>query len=109
MAVSVCPIGTVAASADTVWSFLAEPERLDLWWDAHVERVDPPGPMAAGQRIDASTRALGRRFRVWFSVDAVDATSRRLQLTAHLPLSIVDHATLSVTPIDATASRLSFG
>ena len=109
MAVSACPIGTVAAAADTVWSFLAAPERLDLWWDARVERVEPPGPMAAGQRIDASSRAFGHRFRVWFTVDAVDAASRRLQLTAHLPFGIVDQATLSVTPIDATASRLSFG
>ncbi|HEY2745711.1 MAG TPA: SRPBCC family protein [Polyangia bacterium] len=109
MPVSVCPSGSVQASAETVWSFLAAPERFDSWWDAHVERVEPPGTLAAGQRIEASTRAFGRRFAVWFAVEEVDAAARRVRITAHLPLGLIDHATISVVPLDDEWSRLSFG
>jgi uncharacterized protein YndB with AHSA1/START domain len=109
MPVSACPVGEVAAPAETVWSFLAEPRRLDLWWDARVERADPDGPMAAGQHIAAVTRAFGRTFQLSFDVVEVDAAKRRLRITAHLPLGITDHATLTVTPLGAASSRLSFG
>jgi hypothetical protein len=109
MPVRACPIGEVAASADTVWSLLAEPRHLDLWWDARVERSDPEGPLTPGQRIQASTQAIGRRVRVWFDVEEVDAANRRLRLTAYLPLGIVDHATLTVAPLGTRRSRLSFG
>src|SRR5579859_7147258 len=106
MSVSACPIGEVAAPADRVWSFLSEPRRLDLWWDARVVRAEPDGPMAAGQHIEATARGLGRTFVISFDVVEVDVAQRRLRITAHLPLGITDHATLTVTPLDGKRSRL---
>jgi uncharacterized protein YndB with AHSA1/START domain len=109
MAVHACPTGGVAASADTVWSFLADPRRMDLWWDARVESVEPEGPMAPGQRITATTRELGCTFHLSFEVKEVDAAKRRVRLLAHLPFGVTDDATFTVTPLGDTTSRLSFG
>ncbi len=104
---SVCPSGVVNAPVAAVWSFLSEPRRFDLWWDAKVDRVEPEGPMAAGQRIFASTRELGRRFALIFDVEEV--TPNRLRLRAQMPFGIVDHVTLTVAPLDERTSRLTFG
>jgi uncharacterized protein YndB with AHSA1/START domain len=107
--VSVCPIAEVAVSADRVWSLLAEPKQFDLWWDAKVTSADPPGPLAPGQRINAVTRAFGRDFHVWMEVVEVDPAHHRLRIDAHLPLGLVDHATLTATPLGPGRARLSFG
>jgi len=91
MAVHACPTGEVAADADTVWSLLYDPRRMDLWWDARVEHVEPEGPMAPGQRITA------------------DVARRRVRILAHLPFGVTDDATFTVTPLGERTSRLSFG
>jgi hypothetical protein len=109
MPLRACPTGEVAASAETVWSFLAEPRRLDLWWDARVQKAEPDGPLAPGQRLYATTRALGHTFRLCFDVKGVDARRRQLCLAVHLPLGIINHATLTAQEIDGRSCRLSFG
>jgi carbon monoxide dehydrogenase subunit G len=107
--VHACPIGEVAADADTVWSFLHDPRRMDLWWDARVERVEPEGPMTPGQRITATTRELGHTFHLTFDVKEVDVARRRVRILAHLPFGVTDDATFTVTPLGEGTSRLSFG
>jgi hypothetical protein len=108
MAVSVCPADEVQASADQVWSLLRDPARLDLWWDARVLRSTPPGPLAPGQHIEARAKGL-LPARIWFDVTAIDDALHRLQMTAHLPLGIVDHVTLTIAPLGPERCLLRFG
>ncbi|MGZ3459492.1 MAG: SRPBCC family protein [Archangium sp.] len=108
MVVSACPTDVVEAPVEGVWSFLTSPDRLDLWWDAKVARVSPPGPMVAGQRIDASTRAFGRSFPVRFDVHQVDAEQHQVRMTAYLPLGLINDTTLTCSPLQGGRCRVTF-
>ncbi len=107
--VTACPIGEVEAPLETIWDLLSEPRQLDRWWDAHVVQATPPGPLAPGQRIDAETRALGHTFAMRIDVEAVDPPRHQVRMTAHLPLGVVDHATITVVPLGERRCRVSFG
>lgn len=109
MVVSVCPMDTVAAPVEDVWELLAQPSKYDTWWDAHLERSEPEGPAVAGQRIYATSRAFGRQWDVTFVIKAVDPEKHRIQLDVTLPLGIIDHATITCTPIDAASCRVQYG
>src|SRR5262245_63760109 len=108
MTVSVCPGDEVNASADEVWSLLADPARLDVWWDARVRTATPPGPLAPGQHIEARAKGVFPA-RVTLDVTAVDAATRRLQMTARLPFGVVDHATLTIAPLAPDRCFVRFG
>jgi hypothetical protein len=109
MTVQACPMGAVAAPAATVWWLLAEPERLDLWWDAHIERAEPEGPLSAGQKLHGSSRAFARRFPLTWDIEEVDEAKGLLRMLVRMPFGIVNHVTLKVLPLDERRSRLSFG
>jgi hypothetical protein len=109
MTLQACPTGSVAAPAATVWWLLAEPERLDLWWDARVERAEPEGPLSAGQKLYGSSRALARRFPLAWDIEEVNAGAGVLRMLVHMPFGIRNHVTLRVTPMGERQSRLSFG
>ena len=109
MPVSVCPIAVVNATPERIWSLLSDPARFDLWWDAHTVTITPPGPAQPGQQVKAVTRGLGRDWPVHFTVDAVDAARRTLDLTTRLPFGITMHNHLSVMQMDVGASRVTFG
>lgn len=109
MPITACPSTTVAAPADVVWELMADPRLYDLWWDAHAERIEPEGPAAPGQVVYATTRGLGRTWDVTITVKAVDPTKHRVQLDAALLFGVVNHATITATPIDAVSSHLEFG
>jgi len=109
MTVSVCPIATVQAAPEKVWALLSDPARFDLWWDAHTVSITPPGPAQPGQQVAAITHGLGRDWPVHFTVNAVDPGRRTIDLTTRLPLGITLHNHLSVMPVDAGASRVTFG
>ena len=109
MGINVCPAANVAAPVEDVWKLLANPERYDEWWDAHVEHMEPPGPAVAGQHITASTRALGKRFSVGFKVEQIDPEKHKIQLNVSLPLGITELTTIICTPIDEHSCRVQFG
>ena len=81
MTVSVCPIATVEAPAETVWAVLTDPASYSSWWNARTEAIEPAGLAAPGQVVRASSRALGRRWPVTTRVLAVDA-GRRCRLAS---------------------------
>lgn len=107
--IATCPVDDVNAAAGDVWSLIADPHKLDLWWDARVQTVDPDGPMVAGQRITATTRAFAHTFHPHFLVEEVDAARHRVRITAWLPFGLIDRATITCTPAGPSRSRLSFG
>jgi hypothetical protein len=109
MGLSVCPIATIHASAETVWSLLADPSAYDSWWEVITDSITPAGLAQAGQIISAHGGALGINLRVRIRVDGVDDGRRQLDLTTWLPFGINLHNHILVQAIDEQACRVSFG
>ena len=109
MVVSICPADIVAAPVEVVWDLLNQPARYGEWWDVRVERVEPEGPAVPGQHIYVTSRALGKRWDVRFVVKTVNAARHQIQFDVTLPLSIVDHVTITCTPINAESCRAQYG
>jgi hypothetical protein len=105
---SVCPVEDIAAPLDEVWSLLVDPGKLDLWWDAKLQRVNPAGMMVPGQVIDAAPHGF-KKFRIELVVKEVDHVQHRLRLFVSLPLGITDHATISCMSLGENRCRVSFG
>jgi hypothetical protein len=89
------------------WSLL-EPARLDEWWDAKTRRVTPEGPLAPGQRIEASAGPLGM-FAVTADVLDIDPAAHRLHMRIRLPFGIVNDEILTMAPLGSEQCRISFG
>ncbi len=109
MGLNVCPAATVAAPVGVVWSLLADPLRIAEWADAEIQRVEPPGPTAPGQLIDATSKELGRTWHITFKILTVDQQKHRLHMHVTLPLGMHLEEHLSCTPIDATTCRVQYG
>jgi hypothetical protein len=58
MSFSTCPIATVHAPLEKVWSLLSDPSRYALWWDAEMRSIDSEGPAIAGQEILAQAKTI---------------------------------------------------
>jgi len=109
MTTSLCPIATVNAPLERLWGLLSDPAGYALWWDARTRSIIPPGPARPGQRVQADSRALGRRWDVTVTVEAVDEARHNLRLTTRLPLGITVYNSITCTPLGPTACRISFG
>jgi hypothetical protein len=109
MSLSVCPIATVQASAEMVWSLLAEPASYATWWDARTDSITPAGPAQVGQEIRAHSRALGLNWPVGIRVEGIADNLRELNLTTSLPLGITILNHIKVIPAGEKTCRVSFG
>ena len=110
MGVSTCPIATVDAPVDLVWSLLGDPSRYDLWWEVRTRSIIPEGPPQPGQRVVAGTRALGRWWDVVsLTVEAVSPEKRQIDYVSHFHLGITGHNHLTCQPLDGGQTRVSFG
>lgn len=109
MGITICPAAAVAAPVESVWEVLADPTTYDTWWDARTERIVPEGEAAPGQVVYAKTSAFGRTWDVTLRVEAVRPEMHQVALRVALPLGIVNHATITAAPLDATSSHLQFG
>jgi hypothetical protein len=107
MTLTVCPACIADAPVEVAWS-LFDPARLDEWWDAKTRRVTPEGPLAPGQRIEASAGPL-RMFTFTWDVLEVDAGAHRLRLLMRLPFGVVHDETVSMAPLGPGQCRISFG
>ena len=109
MALSVCPADVAAAPVERVWALLAQPARYGRFWDFTVERVEPDGAAAPGQKVHGWTRALGRRWPVEGEVLGADAARRVVEFRMTLPFGVVGHNRISAEPMDDGRSLLRFG
>ena len=109
MVVSVCPGAIVAAPVEDVWELLTQTSRYDEWWDAHLVRSVPEGPAVPGQIGYAWSSEFGKRWNVTFVIKMVNPGKHQVQFDVTLPFGIVDHATITCTPIDAESCRVQFG
>jgi hypothetical protein len=106
---SVCPVEDIAAPLDKVWSLLVDPDKLDLWWDAKLQRVRPVGTMVPSQLIDAAPQGFFNKFHIGLAVRDVNHAQHRLSLVASLLLGITDHVTISCMSLGESRCRVSFG
>ena len=109
MVISVCPADIVAAPIEDVWELLNRPSRYDEWWDARLVSIVPEGPATPGQKIHVTSGALGKRWDVRFVIKMVNPARHQIQFDVTLPLGIVDHVTITCTPVDATTCRVQYG
>ena len=108
MGLYVCPVDTVAASAETVWRLLTDPATYDKWMDPRVDSVEPPGPARPGQVVLLSGGALGMRLRFRFDLDRVNATTYDFELRVQFPFGIRMREHISVGQVEG-GSRVQFG
>jgi hypothetical protein len=109
MALSVCPSVVVGAPVAVVWDLLAYPAHWDDWTDGRVDRLDPAGPASPGQTFVVASRGLGRRWRVLFLVETVDASTHRLGLRVALPLGMRLQEHVSCAPLGPSSCRVQYG
>ena len=109
MSLTVCPLATIHAPVERVWSFLSEPANYALWWDAQTRSIVPEGPASPGQKIYAQTTALGKQWAVTVMVKDLDEAKRQIYLTTVLPWGITVHNHITCLPLDPAHCRVSFG
>jgi len=109
VAFSACPIATVDAPIDQVWSLLADPAQYASWWDAQTRAIVPEGPAQPGQQVFAQTSALGMRWEIHLSVQAVAPETRQLDLLTRLPLGITVRNHITCARLDDRHTRVGFG
>jgi hypothetical protein len=109
MSLSVCPMATVAAPVETVWSLLDNPMKFNEWADGKVEWVRPEGPMTPGQKFCVKSDALGKSWRVVFTVENVNSDKHILQTNVEFPFGMKLHERVACTPIDAVSCRVQYG
>ncbi len=109
MSLSVCPIASVHAPVERVWSFLSQPGNFAQWWDAQTQSIEPDGPAQPGQRIHARSVALGIRWNVDVLVEHVDESRHALDVMTTLPFGITVFNHITCQELDPSNSQVSFG
>ena len=109
MAVSVCPADRVQAPVEVVWSLLMNPDGYGQFFDLTIERVEPAGPAAPGQRFVGWSRALCRRWSIVGEVAEVDERRHAIRFHTSLPFGIMGDNRISCTPIEAGTCMLRYG
>lgn len=109
MSLTVCPADTVAAPVEVIWEILTKPAYYSAWADAQLQQIDPEGSATVGQIVRFTSKALGIKWPVVFTVEKVNAERHQLGLYAVFPLGLKMRPHISCTPIDATTSRVQYG
>ena len=105
MALQTCPTAMIQAPAERVWHLLTTPSELRRWSGAKIVR-GPDRPLVTGDQI-VFRAGLGRLLEVRFQVTDLERL-RRLALEVHLPLGIVNHEVVVITPQSNAACRVTY-
>jgi hypothetical protein len=109
MALNVCPADTVHVPLERVWELLMQPAGYGRFWDLTVERVEPEGPAAAGQKLVGWSRALARRWRIDGEIQEVDAQRHHILFRMSLPFGIISSNRIVCVPIDGQSCTVRYG
>ena len=105
MPVEVCPTDILHAAAQRIWDALTIPSKLATWVGAKL-LGDPGRRLEAGDHLVLGV-GLGQRVRVYFDVLKAQPPTE-LILDVHLPLGIVNHEVVRITPINSRECRVTF-
>lgn len=109
MRLTTCPTATIGAPVALVWRLLTDPAAIGRWSGAALVAASPPGPAAAGQRIEFAAPAGPARAPVIFHVREVDDAAHRMRVDVYLPLGIVNHETITCASVSPAETFVSFG
>jgi hypothetical protein len=109
MTLNVCPADTVHAPLERVWELLMLPAGYGRFWDLTIERVEPDGPAAAGQRFVGWSRALCRRWRVEAEILDVNPQDHHILFRMMLPFGLVSLNRIACVPIDEHQCTVRYG
>ena len=105
MSIATCPTDIVAAPPERVWELLTSPDLLARWSHAELGRA-PSRPLEAGDAVVLGV-GIGHRLKVTIEVKAVEPF-RQLTLDVRLPLGVVNHEVVVVTPLGMDRCRVTF-
>ena len=106
LSVNVCPVDRVQAPVEVVWELLMHPAGYGRFWDLTIERVEPEGPAAVGQRFIGRTRAL---CRLEGEVLEVNTEQHQIRFRTTLPFGIVGDNRIACTAIDGGSCMVRYG
>jgi hypothetical protein len=109
MSVNVCPADKVHAPVEVIWELLMQPAGYGNFWDMTIERVEPEGPAAVGQKLMGWTRATCRRWQFAGEIMEVDAVRHQIQFRMSLPLGLISDNRIVCTPLDERNCMLRYG
>jgi len=105
MSIVTCPTEIVAAPPERVWELLTRPAQLARWSGAKL-RDGPAHPLETGDVVVLGG-GIGHRLKVTIRVKAVEPF-RQLTVDVQLPLGVVNHEVVVVTPLGMERSRVTF-
>jgi uncharacterized protein YndB with AHSA1/START domain len=105
MATVTCPTDLVRAPARRIWDLLTIPSELETWSGARVVR-GPRRRLTAGDELVLAT-GVGGSFQVRFHVTRADPPEE-LALEIRLPLGILNHEVVRITPAGADGCRVTY-
>jgi uncharacterized protein YndB with AHSA1/START domain len=105
MSIVTCPTEIVAAPQERVWELLTLPAELARWSGATL-RQGRRRPLAAGDALVLGV-GVGHWLKATIEVKAVEPL-RQLTLDVRLPLGVVNHEVVVVTPLGTERCRVTF-
>ncbi len=105
MAILTCPTDIVYASRERVWDLLTAPREIARW--SHTTLLEgPERRIVVGDRLTFGA-GLGRRLKVRFLVTVADPPEQ-LALEIGLPLGVVNHEVVRITPLGTGSCRVTY-
>jgi len=105
MSIVTCPTDVVAVPVERVWELLTRPAELARWSDAKLLE-GPTRPLEAGDVVVLGA-GFAHLFRVSIEVKAIEPF-RQLTVDVQLPLGVVNHEVIVVTPLGMEQCRVTF-
>lgn len=105
MSIATCPTEIVDAPREQLWELLTRPALLARWSHAKL-RHGPSRPLEAGDAVVLGV-GIGHRLQVTIEVKGVEPF-RQLTLDVRLPLGVVNHEVVVVTPLGMERCRVTF-
>ena len=105
MSIATCPTEIIAAPLERVWEALTRADLLAAWSHAKLGQ-GPSRPLEAGDAVVLGV-GIGHRLQVTIEVKGVEPF-RQLTLDVRLPLGVVNHEVVVVTPLGMERCRVTF-
>ncbi len=103
-----CPTEVVQAPIEVVWRLLTDPAEWGEFYDIRVLRVEPPGAMAAGQRLVGETGPRWLHLGVTFEFTLIDEPRHTLEFQGVLPFGLKVHESMNCVPISSEQCRVNY-